>query len=208
MYGKTKQCIWCNKPVFKAHIRQHEDNECDTNPYADPNNPVQPPSKRQRRSVGVTSLPSRAVPETADVNNDDYSFDQNYDDNVYDDGVFDYDDNNMMASSPGPSMIHDAQALTHSFTSIHLETSMDHDDEQRSSISSLNNNNDIELDIDNMDEDTVDVIYNNDISEVSSLIDETQPSVDTTTNEREPIVCSVPPIKESDEQLKRSIELY
>ena len=142
------------------------------------------------------------------MNNDDYSFDQNYDDDVYDDGVSDYDDNNMMASSPGPSMIHDAQALTRSFTSIHLETSMDHDNEQRSSISSLNNDNDIELDIDNMDEDTVDVIYNNDISEVSSLIDETQLSVHTTTNEREPIVCSVPPIKEFDEQLKWSVELY
>ena len=64
MRGKTKQYIWCNRPVFKVHLRQHEDNECEKNPYADPNNPIEPPTKRQRRSVGITSLPSRAVPES------------------------------------------------------------------------------------------------------------------------------------------------
>ncbi|KAG2207985.1 hypothetical protein INT45_001259 [Circinella minor] len=203
MRGKTKQCIWCNKPVFKAHIRQHEDNECEKNPYADPNNPIEPPTKKQRRSVGRTSLPSHAVPESnittsvfsysnvsaelntnssitnnnlaADVNNDNYSFDQNYDDDVYDDGVFDYGDSNMMASSPEPSIIHDAQALARSFTPIQLETSMDHDEE---SFTSFNE----DIDNDMMDDDTIDVIDNDDNSEVSAAIDEMQPSVSITTN--------------------------
>ncbi|KAG2215775.1 hypothetical protein INT45_012493 [Circinella minor] len=201
MRGKTKQYIWCNRPVFKVHLRQHEDNECEKNPYADPNNPIKPPTKRQRRSVGITSLPSRAVPETAAVNNDDYSFDQDYDDGVYDDGVFDYGDSNMMASSSEPSIIHDAEVLASSFTSIQLETSMDHDGENFTSFNE-------DIDIDMMDGDTIDVIDNDDNSEVFEVIDKTQPSVSITTNERDPIICNVPPMKELDEQLKRSVELY
>ncbi|KAI7848621.1 hypothetical protein BDC45DRAFT_574641 [Circinella umbellata] len=201
MRGKTKQCIWCNRPVFKVHLRQHEDNECEKNPYTDPNNPIEPPTKRQRRSVGITSLPSRAIPETADVNHDDYSFDQDYDDDVYDDGVFDYGDNNTMASSSEPSNIHDAQALARFFTSIQLETSIDHDEEDFTSFNE-------DIDIDMMDDDTIDVINNDDNNVVFAVIDEMQPSVSITTNERDPIICNVPPMKELDEQLKRSVELY
>ncbi|KAG2217936.1 hypothetical protein INT45_004063 [Circinella minor] len=190
MRGKTKKCIWCSRPVFKVHLRQHQVNECEKNPYADPNNPIEPPPKRQRRRVAITSLPSRAVPETADVNNDDYSFDQDYDDDVYDDSVFDYGDSNMMASSSEPSIIHDAQVLASSFKSP--TSSLDDDD----------------IDIDMMDDDTIDVIDSDDNSAVSAAIDETQPSVSITTNERDPIICNVPPMKELDEQLKRSVELY
>ncbi|KAG2223136.1 hypothetical protein INT45_005692 [Circinella minor] len=60
-----------------------------------------------------------------------------------------------------------------------------------------------------MDEDTADDTNNDDSRELFSSIDETRPSVSIhTTNKREPIVCGVPPMKELDGQLKRSVDLY
>ena len=50
MRVKTKDCFWCGEPIFTVNLKQHEDNECEKNPYADPNNPV-PPKKQQRRSM-------------------------------------------------------------------------------------------------------------------------------------------------------------
>ena len=56
MRVKTKDCFWCGEPIFTANLKQHEDNECEKNPYANPNNPV-PPKKRQRRSTRNVNLP-------------------------------------------------------------------------------------------------------------------------------------------------------
>ncbi|KAG2214747.1 hypothetical protein INT45_002986 [Circinella minor] len=150
------------------------------------------------RFYSVSFLELSYVHISADVNNDDYPFNQDYDDVVYDDGVFDYGDCNMMASSSEPSIIYDAEVLASSFTSIQLETSIDQDGENFTSF-----NEDINIDM--MDNDTIDVMDNDDNSEVFEVIDKTtQPSVSITTNERDPIICNVPPTKELDEQLKRS----
>ena len=80
----------------------------------------------------------------------------------------------------------------------------DHDDDE--SISSLANHM---MHIDNNNDMEDNAIVNNSNEEGNlEAIHESQPSVMTTNNYGEPIKCSVPPTKEFDEQLKRSVELF
>ncbi|KAG2222239.1 hypothetical protein INT45_010652 [Circinella minor] len=226
MRVKTKDYFWCRQPIFTANLKQHEDNECEKNPYADPNNPV-PPKKRQRRSTRNVSLPGPSVPTSISTTSFDMTHDSlalsmnepmvnNNVSNVaesmydyYDDDFLWENDNNMdnMDNNSNTILDVDNASVTvsspESLSNDQLQVSTgDNDDESLSALA----NDMMDIDHDNEMEDNI--INNNNEEGIFEAHYENQSSIIMTNNDGEPVKCSVPPIREFDEQLKRSVELY
>ncbi|KAG2209048.1 hypothetical protein INT45_004550 [Circinella minor] len=223
MRVKTKDFFWCGQPIFTANLKQHEDNECEKNPYADPNNPV-PPKKRQRRSTRNVSLPGPSVPTSISTTSFDMTHDSlalsmnepmvnNNVSNVaesmydyYDDDFLWENDNNMdnMDNNSNTILDVDNASVTvsspESLSNDQLQVSTGNNDDE--SLSALANDM-MDIDHDNEMEDNI--INNNNEEGIFEAHYENQSSVMMTNNDGEPVKCSVPPIREFDEQLKRSI---
>ncbi|KAG2216518.1 hypothetical protein INT45_002652 [Circinella minor] len=128
----------------------------------------------------------------------------------YDDDFLWENDNNMdnMDNNSNTILDIDNASVTvsspESLSNDQLQVSTgDNDDESLSALA-----NDM-MDIDHDNEKMEDNIINNNNEEgIFEAHYENQSSVMMTNNDREPVKCSVPPIREFDEQLKRSVELY